>query len=165
MYDRSVYTILRWLKIKLTLQRPCRLVIGRGWRSFTSVSLTKSGRERRKVKNTGMRKPSSQSFSITGENFTWLPSHESTDFHDLHPQYPPCFSINSDGTAVPVPSDTDQTAEEGCGTAADGPSWPATFNSSTTDSEESTIPKEVRAAFPLLFMSCVLSVLRLNHPV
>lgn len=69
-----------------------------------------------------------------------------------------CFSINSDGTAVPVPSDTDQAAEEGCGTAADGPSWPATFNSSTTDSEDSAIPKEVRAAFPLRLMTCVISV-------
>uniref|UniRef100_A0A8C2KR65 Erythroid differentiation regulatory factor 1 n=1 Tax=Cyprinus carpio TaxID=7962 RepID=A0A8C2KR65_CYPCA len=41
------------------------------------------------------------------------------------------YSINSDGTAVPVPSDTEQAAEEGCGTAAEGSSWPATFNSST----------------------------------
>uniref|UniRef100_A0A673MLS8 Erythroid differentiation regulatory factor 1 n=1 Tax=Sinocyclocheilus rhinocerous TaxID=307959 RepID=A0A673MLS8_9TELE len=53
------------------------------------------------------------------------------------------YSINSDGTAVPVPSDTEQAAEEGCGTATEGPSWPATFNSSTTESEESAIPKEV----------------------
>uniref|UniRef100_A0A673MEX9 Erythroid differentiation regulatory factor 1 n=1 Tax=Sinocyclocheilus rhinocerous TaxID=307959 RepID=A0A673MEX9_9TELE len=52
------------------------------------------------------------------------------------------YSINSDGTAVPVPSDTEQAAEEGCGTATEGPSWPATFNSSTTESEESAIPKE-----------------------
>uniref|UniRef100_A0A671LG80 Erythroid differentiation-related factor 1-like n=1 Tax=Sinocyclocheilus anshuiensis TaxID=1608454 RepID=A0A671LG80_9TELE len=34
------------------------------------------------------------------------------------------YSINSDGTAVPVPSDTEQATEEGCGTAAEGPSWP-----------------------------------------
>uniref|UniRef100_A0A673M2Y9 Erythroid differentiation-related factor 1-like n=1 Tax=Sinocyclocheilus rhinocerous TaxID=307959 RepID=A0A673M2Y9_9TELE len=53
------------------------------------------------------------------------------------------YSINSDGTAVPVPSDTEQAAEEGCGTAAEGPSWPATYNSSTTESEGSAIPKEV----------------------
>uniref|UniRef100_A0A8C1GBJ5 Erythroid differentiation regulatory factor 1 n=1 Tax=Cyprinus carpio TaxID=7962 RepID=A0A8C1GBJ5_CYPCA len=53
------------------------------------------------------------------------------------------YSINSDGTAVPVPSDTEQAAEEGCGTAAEGSSWPATFNSSTAESEESAIPKEV----------------------
>uniref|UniRef100_A0A8C2KTG6 Erythroid differentiation regulatory factor 1 n=1 Tax=Cyprinus carpio TaxID=7962 RepID=A0A8C2KTG6_CYPCA len=52
------------------------------------------------------------------------------------------YSINSDGTAVPVPSDTEQAAEEGCGTAAEGSSWPATFNSSTAESEESAIPKE-----------------------
>uniref|UniRef100_A0A673M2T8 Erythroid differentiation-related factor 1-like n=1 Tax=Sinocyclocheilus rhinocerous TaxID=307959 RepID=A0A673M2T8_9TELE len=52
------------------------------------------------------------------------------------------YSINSDGTAVPVPSDTEQAAEEGCGTAAEGPSWPATYNSSTTESEGSAIPKE-----------------------
>uniref|UniRef100_A0A671PBQ0 Erythroid differentiation regulatory factor 1 n=1 Tax=Sinocyclocheilus anshuiensis TaxID=1608454 RepID=A0A671PBQ0_9TELE len=49
------------------------------------------------------------------------------------------YSINSDGTAVPVPSDTEQAAEEGCGTAAEGPSWPATFSSSTTESEESDL--------------------------
>uniref|UniRef100_A0A672S7Z0 Erythroid differentiation regulatory factor 1 n=1 Tax=Sinocyclocheilus grahami TaxID=75366 RepID=A0A672S7Z0_SINGR len=48
------------------------------------------------------------------------------------------YSINSDGTAVPVPSDTEQAAEEGCGTAAEGPSWPATYNSSTTESEGSS---------------------------
>uniref|UniRef100_A0A671LGE2 Erythroid differentiation-related factor 1-like n=1 Tax=Sinocyclocheilus anshuiensis TaxID=1608454 RepID=A0A671LGE2_9TELE len=47
------------------------------------------------------------------------------------------YSINSDGTAVPVPSDTEQATEEGCGTAAEGPSWPATYNSSTTESEGS----------------------------
>uniref|UniRef100_A0A8C2J8B2 Erythroid differentiation regulatory factor 1 n=1 Tax=Cyprinus carpio TaxID=7962 RepID=A0A8C2J8B2_CYPCA len=47
------------------------------------------------------------------------------------------YSINSDGTAVPVPSDTEQAAEEGCGTAAEGPSWPATYNSPTTESNES----------------------------
>ncbi|XP_026085960.1 erythroid differentiation-related factor 1-like isoform X1 [Carassius auratus] len=52
------------------------------------------------------------------------------------------YSINSDGTAVPVPSDTEQAAEEDCGTAAEGPSWPATFNNSTTEAEESAIPKE-----------------------
>uniref|UniRef100_A0A671LHF6 Erythroid differentiation-related factor 1-like n=1 Tax=Sinocyclocheilus anshuiensis TaxID=1608454 RepID=A0A671LHF6_9TELE len=52
------------------------------------------------------------------------------------------YSINSDGTAVPVPSDTEQATEEGCGTAAEGPSWPATYNSSTTESEGSAIPKE-----------------------
>ncbi|XP_026142329.1 erythroid differentiation-related factor 1-like isoform X3 [Carassius auratus] len=52
------------------------------------------------------------------------------------------YSINSDGTAVPVPSDTEQAAEEGCGTAAEGPSWPATYNSSTTESDESAIPKQ-----------------------
>uniref|UniRef100_A0A8C1JY29 EDRF1 N-terminal domain-containing protein n=1 Tax=Cyprinus carpio TaxID=7962 RepID=A0A8C1JY29_CYPCA len=53
------------------------------------------------------------------------------------------YSINSDGTAVPVPSDTEQAAEEGCGTAAEGPSWPATYNSPTTESNESATPKEV----------------------
>ncbi|XP_051503114.1 erythroid differentiation-related factor 1-like isoform X2 [Myxocyprinus asiaticus] len=52
------------------------------------------------------------------------------------------YSINSDGTAVPVPSDSDQTAEETCGTVGDGPSWPATFNSSPSDSEEPAVPKE-----------------------
>ncbi|XP_059375892.1 erythroid differentiation-related factor 1 isoform X1 [Carassius carassius] len=52
------------------------------------------------------------------------------------------YSINSDGTAVPVPSDTEQVAEEGCGTAAEGLSWPATYNSSTTESDESAIPKQ-----------------------
>ncbi|XP_051578046.1 erythroid differentiation-related factor 1-like isoform X1 [Myxocyprinus asiaticus] len=52
------------------------------------------------------------------------------------------YSINSDGTAVPMPSDTDQVAEEACGTGGDGPSWPATFNSSTSDSEEPAMPKE-----------------------
>ncbi|KTG39411.1 hypothetical protein cypCar_00026417 [Cyprinus carpio] len=52
------------------------------------------------------------------------------------------YSINSDGTAVPVPSDTEQAAEEGCGTAAEGPSWPATYNSPTTESNESATPKE-----------------------
>uniref|UniRef100_A0A671PBP5 Erythroid differentiation regulatory factor 1 n=1 Tax=Sinocyclocheilus anshuiensis TaxID=1608454 RepID=A0A671PBP5_9TELE len=56
------------------------------------------------------------------------------------------YSINSDGTAVPVPSDTEQAAEEGCGTAAEGPSWPATFSSSTTESEESAIPKEAESS-------------------
>ncbi|XP_694764.4 erythroid differentiation-related factor 1 isoform X2 [Danio rerio] len=52
------------------------------------------------------------------------------------------YSINSDGTAVSVPSDTEQTGDEGCGAGTDGPSWPATFSSSTTDSEESALPKE-----------------------
>nr|XP_055028090.1 erythroid differentiation-related factor 1 [Misgurnus anguillicaudatus] len=50
------------------------------------------------------------------------------------------YSINSNG--VPVPSDTDQTAGEGCGTGSDGPSWPATFTNSSSASEEAAIPKE-----------------------
>ncbi len=57
---------------------------------------------------------------------------------------------------MPVPSDTEQAAEEGCGTAAEGQSWPATFSSSTSESEESAIPKEVRSAFPLLLISHVM---------
>lgn len=46
---------------------------GRGWRSFISVSSTRSGKERRKVKSIGTRKPFSPNFSITGENqsFCW----------------------------------------------------------------------------------------------
>uniref|UniRef100_A0A8C2JDA3 Erythroid differentiation regulatory factor 1 n=1 Tax=Cyprinus carpio TaxID=7962 RepID=A0A8C2JDA3_CYPCA len=67
------------------------------------------------------------------------------------------YSINSDGTAVPVPSDTEQAAEEGCGTAAEGPSWPATYNSPTTESNESATPKEVLSAFPVLLISHALS--------
>uniref|UniRef100_A0A8C1I753 Erythroid differentiation regulatory factor 1 n=1 Tax=Cyprinus carpio TaxID=7962 RepID=A0A8C1I753_CYPCA len=63
------------------------------------------------------------------------------------------YSINSDGTAVPVPSDTEQAAEEGCGTAAEGSSWPATFNSSTVDTyalgHVSSVPKEQN--LPTLF--------------
>lgn len=67
---------------------------------------------------------------------------------------------------MPVPSDTEQAAEEGCGTAAEGPSWPATYNSPTTESNESATPKEVLSAFPVLLISHALSVnLRLNHPV
>ncbi|KAI7804958.1 putative erythroid differentiation-related factor 1, partial [Triplophysa rosa] len=52
------------------------------------------------------------------------------------------YSINSNGAAVPVPSDTGQTADDGCGSGGGGPSWPATYNSSSPDSEEPAIPKE-----------------------
>lgn len=46
-----------------------RLVIGHGWKSFIKDSLTRSGRGRRKAKNTGIRKLFFPSFYITG---TWL---------------------------------------------------------------------------------------------
>lgn len=59
------------------------------------------------------------------------------------------FSINGDGAAEPVPSESDSCAEaeEACGTAEYGPSWPATFCSSASDSDQSSIPKEVSCFF------------------
>ncbi|XP_020337436.1 erythroid differentiation-related factor 1 isoform X2 [Oncorhynchus kisutch] len=50
------------------------------------------------------------------------------------------YSINGDGAAEPVP-DSDNT-DEGCGAEEFGPSWPATFTSTASDSEESAAHKE-----------------------
>ncbi|KAG9341859.1 hypothetical protein JZ751_018583 [Albula glossodonta] len=53
------------------------------------------------------------------------------------------YSINGDGTAEPVPSDSDSPEAEGeCGAEEFGPSWPATFTSTPSDSEESAAAKE-----------------------
>lgn len=56
------------------------------------------------------------------------------------------YSINGDGAAEPVASESDSCAEadEACGREEYGPSWPATFSSSTSDSAQSSIPKEER---------------------
>ncbi|XP_036402588.1 erythroid differentiation-related factor 1 isoform X2 [Megalops cyprinoides] len=54
------------------------------------------------------------------------------------------YSINGDGSAAPVPSDSDRPdeGEGGCGAEEFGPSWPATFSGTASDSEESATPKE-----------------------
>lgn len=64
------------------------------------------------------------------------------------------FSINGDGAAEPVPSESDSCAEaeEACGRAEYGPSWPATFSGSTSNSDQSSIPKEVICCY---FIVCV----------
>ncbi|XP_072545526.1 erythroid differentiation-related factor 1 isoform X2 [Salminus brasiliensis] len=56
------------------------------------------------------------------------------------------YSINGNDVAEPVPSDSDNCAEaeEACGSAEYGPSWPATFNSTASEADQSTIPKEER---------------------
>lgn len=64
-----------------------------------------------------------------------------------------CYiSINGDGAAEPVPSSSNNCAEaeEACGVEY-SPSWPATFNSSTSDSEQSAISKEVSIHVVIIF--------------
>uniref|UniRef100_A0A4W4H3Y6 Erythroid differentiation regulatory factor 1 n=1 Tax=Electrophorus electricus TaxID=8005 RepID=A0A4W4H3Y6_ELEEL len=54
------------------------------------------------------------------------------------------YSINGDGAAEPVPSGTHGCpgAEGHCGAAHCAPSWPATYSSSSSDSNQPTVPKE-----------------------
>ncbi|XP_066536733.1 erythroid differentiation-related factor 1 [Hoplias malabaricus] len=54
------------------------------------------------------------------------------------------YSINGDDVAEPVPSDSKTCAETEEGSAEYGPSWPATFTSSTSETNQSTIPSEER---------------------
>uniref|UniRef100_A0A8B9K7N4 Erythroid differentiation regulatory factor 1 n=1 Tax=Astyanax mexicanus TaxID=7994 RepID=A0A8B9K7N4_ASTMX len=56
------------------------------------------------------------------------------------------YSIHGNDVAEPVPSDSDNCAEEeeACGSAEYGLSWPAPFSSPASESEQSTIPKEER---------------------
>ncbi|KAL0964478.1 hypothetical protein UPYG_G00324390 [Umbra pygmaea] len=56
------------------------------------------------------------------------------------------YSIHGDGAAEPVPdSDNPDEGEEESGTEEFGPSWPATFTSTASDSEESAAHKEESA--------------------
>uniref|UniRef100_UPI003AAFACB0 erythroid differentiation-related factor 1 isoform X1 n=1 Tax=Centroberyx gerrardi TaxID=166262 RepID=UPI003AAFACB0 len=51
------------------------------------------------------------------------------------------YSINGDGAAEPVPDNLNEGEEES-GAEEFSPSWPATFTSTPSDSEESAVPKE-----------------------
>ncbi|KAJ8013964.1 hypothetical protein DPEC_G00035320 [Dallia pectoralis] len=56
------------------------------------------------------------------------------------------YSINGDGAAEPVPnSDNPEEGDDECEAEEFGPSWPATFTSTASDSEESTAHKEESA--------------------
>lgn len=67
------------------------------------------------------------------------------------------FSIHGNDAAEPVPSDSDNCAEteDGCGGPEYGPSWPATFNSSASEGDQSTIPDEVQSVVLLSFSVCM----------
>ncbi|XP_076834302.1 erythroid differentiation-related factor 1 [Brachyhypopomus gauderio] len=56
------------------------------------------------------------------------------------------YSINGDGAAEPVSSDTHGCpgAEEACGAAQYGPSWPATYSGSASDSAQPSVSQEER---------------------
>ncbi|XP_010868253.2 erythroid differentiation-related factor 1 isoform X2 [Esox lucius] len=56
------------------------------------------------------------------------------------------YSINGDGAAEPVPdSDNPEERDDECGAEEFGPSWPATFTNTASDSEESAAHKEESA--------------------
>lgn len=104
-----------------------------------------------------MKRPSSPSSFITGEFQFYIESCDNDFFPSIiihNQKYDLYFSINGDGAAEPVPSESDSCAEaeDACERAEYGPSWPATFSSSTSDSDQSSIPKEVMSWY---FIFCV----------
>ncbi|KAM4607022.1 erythroid differentiation-related factor 1 isoform 2-T2 [Polymixia lowei] len=60
------------------------------------------------------------------------------------------YSINGDGAAEPVPNNPNDVEEEN-GAEEFSPSWPATFISTPSDSEESAAPKEERVSLDSKF--------------